>query len=46
MKKYIVTWCDLEGIQQEMTFDRLADARLEAAWLDRRYDGVEIKTAH
>lgn len=40
---YIVIWNDFEGIQHELTFDRLEDAELEAAALEKKYDGVEIR---
>lgn len=42
---YTVIWDDHEGIQHQMSFARLEDAKLEAAALEEKYDCVDIKTA-
>ncbi len=42
---YIVEWCDHEGNLHEREFQTLQDAKLEAAYLEQQYDGVEIKKA-
>lgn len=39
---YIVQWNDQEGNLRSRRFQRLEDARLEAEYLRRHYDGVEI----
>ncbi len=42
---YIVEWCDHEGNLHEREFTTLLEAYMEAAYLMRKYDGVEIKEA-
>lgn len=39
---YTVEWCNREGNLEQRQFDTLEDARLEAAELDKKYDGVHI----
>lgn len=39
---YIVEWNDHEGNQHQRTFDNLDDARLEAAYLETKFDYVAV----
>lgn len=39
---YTVEWCDHEGNLQHIQVKTFGDARLEAAELDKKYDGVRI----
>lgn len=39
---YRVEWDDFEGNQHGMLFETLKDAKLEAAYLETKYDFVEI----
>jgi len=39
---YIVEWTDHEGNLNQQTFDNRADAELEAAYLETKYEYVAI----
>lgn len=39
---YTVIWCDHEGNQRYIQLKTLEDAHLEAAELNKKYDGVQI----
>lgn len=39
---YTVIWCGFDGNQRDIPLKTLEDARLEAAELVKRYDGVHI----
>lgn len=39
---YIVEWNDHEGNQHQREFDNQDDAKLEAAYLEEKYDYVAI----
>ena len=40
---YTVEWNDFEGNQHQREFDTLEDAQLEAAYLEEKFDYVEIR---
>ncbi len=42
---YIVEWNDHEGNLHQQTFDNRADAELEAAYLEEKFDYVKILPA-
>lgn len=39
---YTVVWCDHEGNEQRRPVKTFEDAKLEAAELDKQYDGVRV----
>ncbi len=41
---YIVEWTDHEGSLHQQLFDNRADAKLEAAYLEEKFDYVAIIT--
>ena len=40
---YIVEWDNHEGTRQQLEFDDLEDAKLEAASLEEKFDYVQVR---
>lgn len=40
---YIVRWCGYDGVQLERRFQFKGDAQVEAQYLEKHFDGVEIE---